>query len=233
MRSTLTRAIALLTILVVFAPATARADSISAGDFVVFTDRPGSPGGEFGISVYDTPGGSPIDFFVTFCLQMTEYIGFGQVFIVGSVTNYAMTEPADRGGNSAQQDEISAQTEWLYTQFRSAGYGALGALGYNGTATAANSLQNAIWFFENETSAAAGNPYIAAANAAIAGGWTGNGSVGVMNLYYHDPSRPGGIGAEAQDQLVLVPVPEPASMLTFTIGALAVGFARRRLTAAC
>ena len=47
-------AIALLLFLI---PVAAHADVVQPGDYIKFTDRPGSPGGEFKVTVYDTPGG--------------------------------------------------------------------------------------------------------------------------------------------------------------------------------
>ena len=59
-------------LLLVLVPAGAQADTVGAGDYVKFTNRPGSPGGEFLLTVYDPPAGSAVDEFITFCLQMTQ-----------------------------------------------------------------------------------------------------------------------------------------------------------------
>ena len=68
-------------------PSVAQADIIDAGDYVRFSDRPGSPGGEFLLTVLDNgPSGPQIDQFVTFCLQMTEYMNFTDRFRVGAVS---------------------------------------------------------------------------------------------------------------------------------------------------
>jgi len=229
MRTFIARALVVLPL--IFVASTAHADIVRVGDFVKFTDRAGSPGGEFGLTVSGTPGGSAIDSFVTFCLQKTEFIDFTSTFIVGSINPYTLTDPDDKGGVGGQ-DPISAKTAWLYKQFRSSGYGALGALGYNGTASSANALQNAFWFFEDELTNAekaslAGNSlfnsFVAAADGS---GATRIGNVSALNLYKYDARKPGSIGGEAQDQLTIVP--EPSSLTLLGTGVLALFVHRRR-----
>jgi hypothetical protein len=215
----------------VFVASTAHADIVRVGDFVKFTDRAGSPGGEFGLTVSGTPGGSAIDSFVTFCLQKTEFINFTSTFVVGSINPYTLTDPNDKGG-VAGKDWISAKTAWLYKQFRSTGYGELGALGYNGSIASANALQNALWYFEEELTIAeknalAGNAmYKSFVDAAKASGATRIGNVAVLNLYKYDSSKTGGLGDEAQDQLTIVP--EPSSLTLFGAGILGLCARRRR-----
>jgi hypothetical protein len=192
--------------LLFLAPAAAQAGPIVAGDSVVLTDGPGNTGGgEFHMSVNGAQA------FITFCLQRTQFIAFGQPFVVGSVTNYA----DDPGGN----DPISSQTAWLYSSMRN---GTLA--GYSHTQTAANYLQNAIWYFENEITLTAAqiaaNGFIGAANAAVAGGFSGIGNVRVVNLFYQN-------GTPAQDQLVLQ-VPGPGTLALVMSGVVALAFLRRR-----
>lgn len=192
---------------------TAHADAISVGSTIKFADGPGTTGGgEFLVTV------DGVEQFITFCLQRTEYIDFKTTFRIGGISTYASSDPVDKGGDPVTgHDPLSPQTAWLYTQFRAntlAGYDYLGSTRWQ----SANALQNAIWWFEGEITTNPNNAFVTAANAAVAGGWTGLGNVRVLNLYFPD-------GREAQDQLALVP--EPATMALFASG---LGFAvwRRR-----
>lgn len=204
-------------LLLVLIPANAQADTVTAGDYARFGDRPGSPGGEFLLTVYDTPGGSPIDQFITFCLQMTEYMNFSDTFKVGSVSTATDDQPYD--------DPLDQRTAYLYTNFRN---GTLA--GYTlGNATSANLLQTAIWYLEGENVGnQGGNIFVQAANAAVnSGAWSGLGNVRVLNLFYESDRR-------AQDQLTIVPepstraVPEPSTLALLGWGIAAVCFHRRR-----
>jgi len=203
------RLLVLLPLLFLIPVVAADAAPIVAGDIVVLTDGPGNTGGgEFNMFV----NGSTTSF-ITFCLQRTQYIGFNQPFRVGSVTNYA----DDPGGH----DLISSQTAWLYSNARN------GTLtGYSHTQTAANLLQNAIWYFENEITLANpnSNAFVKMANQAVANGYHGIGSVRVANLFYMN-------GQAAQDQLIMQ-VPGPAALTLIAPGLGILAFMRRRRAAA-
>jgi hypothetical protein len=176
-------------------------------------DGPGTTGGgEFYMTLYDN--GNPVETFITFCLQKTQYIDFTTTFTV-QVSTAADDTPA--------ADPIESQTAWLYTMARA---GTLA--GYDHSQAAANALQKSIWYFEGEVSAnpdlELGNNYdfVGLANAAVANGYSGIGDVRVANMFFPN-------GAKAQDQLMLVP--EPSTMALFGMGAFATALRRKRSVA--
>jgi hypothetical protein len=186
---------------------------VMAGDSVKFADGPGTTGGgEFTLTVNDSWA------FITFCLQRTEFVDFASTFHVDSVNPYTLTDPAANGGDGLGRDYISEQTAYLYTMFRD---GTLAGYSYAAgpsRVSSANDLQRAFWMFEQELAMDASNPFVILANNAVnSGAWSGIGNVRVLNLSLR--------GAEAQDQLTLVP--EPASMLLLA-GGLGAALARRR-----
>jgi hypothetical protein len=158
---------------------------------------------------------------------------------VGGITNHTTT------GN----DPISPPTAFLYTAFSNqtlGNYAYTGNVVYNGVTydrvKTGTALQLAFWSLETEatrdtsgvfrnayTNASFGrNPladyYIGAANAS---GWTGIGQVRVLNLY-GDFNPQAGFSGDRQDQLYLVPVPEPGTLSLLGLGFLAASRALRR-----
>jgi len=209
-------------------PMKAGAGPLVAGDVVKFSDLPGNTGGgEFKL----TDVTNSADWIITFCMQKTEYMTFTNDFIVGSINDYTLTDPDDKGGVGGM-DPISSQTAWLYTQFYN-GTLANYVYGFDGNAVfanreaSANALQHAFWGFENEETLDTNNFYVQlAVNNTPADFEIGR--VGVLNLYLYDKTKPGGLGAEAQDQLTMR-VPEPATLALMGVGMLGMTIVRRRL----
>lgn len=174
---------------------------------VKFHDGPGTTGGgEFyadlgadNVGPLTASNGAKADY-ISFCLEKSETLAFNTVY------HYEVAQ------KTTSNDFISRATAWLYLQFLS---GTLA--GYNGTSTAANNLQNAIWFLEDEGGQNNAYAQLAMANAAHDIGTdaktqANNGyyGVGVMQLW----SNPNRTGAR-QDQLIRINVPDGGTTLVF------------------
>ena len=204
--------------------------SVMVGDIVRFQNGPGSPGGEFGIAHEATPD---ITEFATFCLEKNEYINFSDTFEV-----YDISQNADNGGvGGGPLDPVGEKTAWLYYNFRQgtlAGY-------ENGDITdtsssrvdAANALQNAVWFLEDEqNSAGVGASFVALADAEYDAfindaNYAGNMQTAIdlvraMNIKWNSGSRK---GQKAQSQLYLLDpppggggsIPEPSTYIIWSL----------------
>ena len=185
----------------VLAAQVSSADQIAVGDLIRFQDTTGTLGGG-AFLVDNTSNGEGVDF-STFCIQMTQYANFSDVFRVGGITDFA----DDLGGN----DPISTATQWIFSTFRA---GLLGEY-------SANEIQSAIWQLEDEWVGPVGqsDALIALAQSHVTSGWVNDG-VGVITLFDMDGNR-------AQDQLVQVP--EPGTFALVGIGWVALA-GRKRLS---
>jgi hypothetical protein len=140
----------------------------------------------------------------SFCVETNEYMDFTHTFNVSG-----FTDTAYGGSVGASGDPLDARTAYLYTQFVN------GTLtGYAHTDAKANALQDAIWYIEGEiTNTLTGDAlawYNEANAAVVSGAWSGIGNVRIMNITWVDGPY---AGLPAQDQLVMVPVPEATTVL--------------------
>lgn len=192
------------------------------------------------VGTFSGPASNGTSNFQTFCLQLNENLGFGGTYktvistytVAAGVTNFDPTSGSF--GANVGQDELSATTAVLYSQFRNSG-------NFGGTAPAdttalVNALQLAIWYSEGELSSPA-NPnglngaFAANSDAVAMFNWAKgvaianpNNFYGVRVLQLFNAS-----GTNAQDLLTIVPLPPAAYAGMGTLaGVIGMGYIRRR-----
>ena len=199
-----------------FAVAAPAEGSVEVGDQIKFGNGVGSPGGIFHIDNLTNGAGYDFD---TFCVELEEFISFNKTYAVEGISQVTRQTGRQLGSFSA----------WLYTEYLN---GTLS--GFTPTAANANTLQFGIWngmgYDQSDFNTYVGGNFYTTYNSllsattweeeykadVIAGTWSGTGNISVMNLRRVDPIT-GRYTGYAQDQLVQTPVPEPGTIVVWSV----------------
>jgi len=184
----------------ILAAAPSFAAIVNEGDWVTLTwaDPYGGNGSGGAFGVLK----NSVVLFNTFCLETDEYFNPGNSYYVYDISNTAYAG----GANTNSGDELDFRTAYLYRQY------------LDGSITDQTLLQNAIWVIEQEITSSDASVLNLINTAANASGYYG---IAVMNI------SSDGAGVNLK-QSMLVPVPEPGTLILLGSGLLGLALVGRR-----
>ena len=219
--------------------------NLTDGDKITLNWGYGTPN-PFGGGAFTASSASVLntgDSFLTFCVEYPEHISLNTAYFV-DVNTGAVAGGFSVGGTylgdvagTASFDPLSKATAWLYTQFRT-NTSALNRVSdsFVYDQSHGNSMQLAIWKLEGELGADSSavtaynndqraKDWVSTAITSSAT-WSDIGNVRVMNLYSSYTN--GVFSGHRQDQLYLMPVPEPETYAMMLAGLGLIGFVANR-----
>ncbi len=154
--------------------------------------------------------------FITFCIELTEFVNNGQYNAV--ISDHASTRPPPPA--------LNAKTAALYAEFRKGGdFGLAAAAGGAWATSLTDSLQRAIWHSEGLASSGYGSDSNAQTMVAWAAAKVADSPEFGSNVRVLQMTRVSN-GEAGQDLLTLIPLPSAGGLAL--AGLLAVGARRRR-----